>query len=190
MVTEPGQTVTGDFNVENCTAPAVVDITASAAKTIDDVTKVDTKSITATFSNKGEANGIRVSPDYPGTVKVAEGIHITVDSDGNDYDTSGIYLDGVNRSSDPKGSKDESVNANAEYKKNGHISGTHVEVGNGTSITLNAGLKENENRNRVFAVGLENHFGHMKVGNDVTLSVATGKFNNKNTAYGFYQVLC
>lgn len=189
-VTKPGQTVTDDFNIENCTTPAVVDITASAAADKNGVTKVDTKSIIATFSNKGE-NGIWVHPDYPGTVKLANGLHIRLDSDGWDYDTSGIYLDGVNRNSDSKGNHDESVNANDEYIANGNkISDTHVEVGSGTSITVNAGIKENVNRSRAFAVGLENHFGHMKVGNDVTLSVATGKFNNDvNTTYGFYQVL-
>lgn len=189
-VTKPGQTVTDDFNIENCTAPAVVDIAASAAADKNGVTRIDTKSIIATFSNKG-ANGIWVHPDYPGTVKLADGLHIRLDSDGWDYDISGIYLDGVNRNSDPKGNHDESVNANEEYTANGNkISDTKVVVGSGTSITLNAGLKENVNRHRVFAVGLENHFGHMKVGNDVTLSVATGKFNNnKNTTYGFYQVL-
>ena len=188
-VTKPGQTVSDDFNVENCTAPAVVGIAASAAKSGDDVTKVDTKSIVATFSNPDKADGIRVSPDYPGTVKLADGLHITVDSDGYNYDTTGIYLNGVNRNSDPKGSHDESVNANAEYKKNGKISDTIVEVGNATSITVNAGLAENRERKRAFAVGLENHFGHMKVGNDVTLSAASGKFNQgKNSTFGFYQL--
>lgn len=188
-VTKPGQTVTDDFNIGNCTAPAVVDIAASAANTAEDVTKVDTKNITATFSNKGEANGIWVRPNYPGTVKLADGLHITIDSDAFDYNTSGIYLDGVDRNSDPK-SRDESVNANAEYTANGNkISDTTVEVGSGTSITVNAGLAENKERDHLFAVGLENHFGHMKVGNDVTLSAASGKFNkDKNSTFGFYQL--
>lgn len=184
-----GQTVTDDFNVENCTAPAVVDIAASAANTAEDVTKVDTKNITATFSNKGEANGIWVHPDYPGKVKLADGLHITIDSDAIDYNTSGIYLEGVDVSRNPQ-SKDESVNANKEYEANGNkISDTTVEVGNATSITVNAGLAENKNRDHLFAVGLENHFGHMKVGNDVTLSAASGKFNkDKNSTFGFYQL--
>lgn len=188
-VTKPGQTVTDDFDVKNCTAPAVVDITASAAADKNGVTKVDTKSITATYSNKGEANGIWVHYDYPGTVKLADGLHITVDSDGWDYNTSGIYLDGVDVSRDQK-SRDESVNANEEYKANGNkISDTKVEVGSGTSITVNAGLAENKERDHLFAVGLENHFGHMKVGNDVTLSAASGKFNkDKNSTFGFYQL--
>lgn len=48
---------------------------------------------------------------------------------------------------------------------------------------------EDKTRERIFAVVLENHFGHMEAGNDVTLSVKTGKFNNdKNTTYGFYQL--
>ena len=188
-VDKSGQTVTDDFNVENCTAPAVVDIAASAANTAEDVTKVDTKNITATFSNKGEANGIWVHPDYPGKVKLADGLHITIDSDAIDYNTSGIYLEGVDVSRNPQ-SKDESVNANKEYEANGNkISDTTVEVGNATSITVNAGLAENKNRDHLFAVGLENHFGHMKVGNDVTLSAASGKFNkDKNSTFGFYQL--
>ncbi len=192
-VTAPGQTVTDDFNIENCTAPAAVVIAASAAKTTDDVTNVGTKSITASFSNQGKADGIRVQADYPGKVKLADGLHIALTSDGNDYDTTGIILAGVDKNSDSKGSHDESVNANDKFIANGNkISDTHVEVGNGTSIRVDAGLrelKENENRNLVFAVGLENHFGHMKAGNDVTLSAKTGKFNgDKNTTYGFYQV--
>ena len=188
-VTKPGQTVTDDFNIGNCTAPAVVDIAASAAKNDGDVTKVDTKNITATFSHPNEANGIWVHSDYPGTVKLADGLHITIESDAIDYNTSGIYLEGVDISRDPK-SRDESVNANEEYKANGNkISDTKVEVGNGTSITVKAGIGTDKDRKDIMAVGLENHFGHMKVGNDVTLSVATGKFNQKsNTAYGFYQV--
>lgn len=192
-VDKPGQNVTDDFDVKDCTAPAAVVIAASAAKTTDDVTNVGTKSITATFSNQNKADGIRVQADYPGTVKLADGLHIALTSDGNDYDTTGIILAGVDKSSDSKGSHDESVNANDEFIANGNkISDTRVEVGNGTSITVDAGLRkleENENRNRVFAVGLENHFGHMKAGNDVTLSVNSGKFSqSKNTTYGFYQV--
>lgn len=186
---KPGQTVTDDFNIENCTAPAVVDIAASAANTAEDVTKVDTKNITATFSNPNEANGIWGRDDYPGTVKLADGLHITIDSDETDYNSSGIYLEGVDVSRDSQ-SRDESVNANEEYKANDNkISDTKVEVGHGTSITVKAGIGADKDRKDIMAVDLENHFGHMKVGNEVTLSVATGKFNQKgNTAYGFYQV--
>lgn len=190
VVTKTGQTVTDDFKVENCSNRVVVEIASSAAKTTDDVTKVDTKSISATFSNKNEANGIWVQNNYPGTVNLADGLQITLTSDGNNYNTTGIYLEGVNTNTDSKGSHDESVNANEEFSANENkISDTRVEVGNHTSITVNAGLGEDKTRERIFAVGLENHFGHMKVGNDVTLSVKTGKFNkDKNTTYGFYQV--
>ena len=190
VVTKTGQTVTDDFDVKNCSNPAVLEIASSAAKTTDDVTKVDTKSISATFSHKDEANGIWVQDNYSGTVNLADGLQITLTSDGNNYNTTGIYLEGVDTHKNPKGSHDESVNANDEFRANGNkISDTRVEVGNHTSITVNAGLGEDKTRNRIFAVGLENHFGHMKVGNDVILSVKTGKFNkDKNTTYGFYQV--
>ena len=75
-------TVTDDFNIENRTAPAAVVIAASAAKTTDDVTNVGTKSITASFSNKSEANGIWVQHDYPGTVNLVDGLQIKVTSNG------------------------------------------------------------------------------------------------------------
>lgn len=193
VVTKTGQTVTDDFDVKNCTRRAVLEIDSSAAADTDGVTTVNSKSISGTYSNKGEANGIWVQDKYPGKVNLADGLQITLTSDGNNYNTTGIYLEGVDTNKDPKGSHDESVNANDEFLANGNkISDTRVEVGNGTSITVEAGLrelKENETRDRIFAVGLENHFGHMKVGNDVTLSVKTGKFNkDKNTTYGFYQV--
>lgn len=193
-VDKPGQSVTDDFgdasnpvNVTDTSYNAVVDIAASAAKTTSDVTKVDTKNITATFSNPNEANGIWVRPNYPGTVKLADGLHITIDSDATDYNISGIYLEGVDVSRDSQ-SRDESVNANKEYKANDNkISDTKVEVGHGTSITVKAGIGADKDRKDIMAVGLENHFGHMKVGNDVTIFIATGKFNQKgNTAYGFY----
>ena len=187
VVTETGQTVTDDFDVKDCSNRAVVEIASSAAKTTDDVTKVDTKSISATFSNKNEANGIWVQDNYPGTVNLADGLQITLTSDGINYNTTGIYLEGVDTH---HGTPDESDAANKEYDNNGKkISSTTVNVGNHTSITVNAGLGEDKTRDHIFAVGLENHFGHMKVGNDVTLSVKTGKFNkDKNTTYGFYQV--
>ena len=190
VVTKTGQTVTDDFDVTNCSNPAVLEIGSTAAADTSGVTSVNFKTISGTYSNKGEANGIWVQDKYPGTVKLADGLQITLTSDGNNYNTTGIYLEGVDTNKDPKGSHDESVNANDEFRANGNkISDTRVEVGNHTSITVNAGLGEDKTRNHIFAVGLENHFGQMKVGNDVTLSVKTGKFNeDKNTTYGFYQV--
>lgn len=155
-IDKPGQVVTENFDVEDCTKPAVVDIAASAAKTADDVTKVDTKTITATFSNPDEANGIWVHANYPGTVKLADRLHITIDSDATDYNTSGVYLEGVDVNRNPD-SQDESVNANAEYKANGNkISDTKVEVGHGTSITVKAGIGADKDRTDVMATGLEN----------------------------------
>ena len=68
-------------------------------------------------------------------------IQITLTSDGNNYNTTGIYLEGVDTNKDPKESHDESKNANVEFQANGNkISDTRVEVGNHTSITVNAGL--------------------------------------------------
>ena len=155
-IDKPGQVVTDDFYVEDCTKPAVVDIAAFAAKTTKDVTKVDTKNITATFSNPNEANGIWVQDDYPGTVKLAGGLHISIDSDAYDYNSSGIYLEGVDVSRDSQ-SRDESMNANKEYKANDNkISDIKVEVGHGTSITLKAGLGTDKDRTDVMATGLEN----------------------------------
>lgn len=89
---------------------------------------------------------------YPGKVNLPDGLQITLTSDGNNYNTTGIYLEGVDTNKDPKGSHDESKNANVEFQANGNkISDTRVEAGN-----------------------------------DVTLSVKTGKFNNdKNTTYVF-----
>lgn len=190
VVTKTGQTVTDDFDVTNCSNPAVLEIGSTAAADTSGVTSVNSKTISGIYSNKDEANGIWVQDNYSGTVNLADGLQITLTSDGNNYNTTGIYLEGVDTNKDPKGSHDESVNANDEFRANGNkISDTRVEVGNHTSITVNAGLGEDKTRNRIFAVGLENHFGHMKVGNDVTLSVKTGKFNkDKNTTYGFYQV--
>ncbi|MDD6870494.1 hypothetical protein, partial [Allisonella histaminiformans] len=171
VVTKTGQTVTDDFDVKNCTNPAVLEIASSAAKTTDDVTKVDTKSISATFSNKNEANGIWVQDKYPGTVKLADGMTVKVDATGNSYNATGIYLEGVDRSHDPK-SKDESVNANEEYKNNDNqISSTTVNVGSGTEITVKAEAPEGKTGVHVNSVALENHFGHMNVGDNVHLNL-------------------
>ena len=187
VVTDPGQTVTDDFKVENCSNRAVVEIDSSAAKTTDDVTKVDTKSISATFSNKGEANGIWVQNKYPGKVNLADGMTVKVDATGNHYNATGIYLEGVDRSHDPK-STDESVNANEEYKNNGNqISSTTVNVGSGTTITVNDKAPEGETGTFVNSVALENHFGHMNVGDNVHLNLTTGAFK-ENYSAGFYQL--
>lgn len=204
-VTKPGQTVSYDFDVENVmesgnqSKRAVVEIASSAADDKNHETKVDSHIIkgtfkTGTFSEGGldGINGIWVQHDYLGTVKLADGLHLEVNSDGCNYNTSGIYLDGVDGS---KGSN-ESLAANAIWQANqGHIPDTHVEVGDSTSIAVKVGPgeeKESEdiskNRQVVMAVGLENHFGHMKVGNDVALTAETVDFHTRNTVYGFYQL--
>ena len=184
-VDKTGQTVTDDFDVKNCKASAVMDIAASAAKNEDDVTKVDSKTIYGTFSNQDEANGIWVQDDYPGKVKLADGLTVKVDAVGNYYNTSGIYLEGVDTH---HGVPDESNAANAAYEKNGgHISSTTVNVGKGTAITVNAKAPENQVGKNVCAVALENHFGHMTVGDNVTLSLKVSNFNY-NQAYGFYSL--
>ena len=147
VVTKTGQTVTDDFDLKNCTNPAVLEIGSTAATDTDDVTAVDSKNITGTFTLGGdenhvaEANGIWVQDKYPGKVDLADGLQITLTSDGNNYNTTGIYLEGVDTNKDPKESHDESKNANVEFQANGNkISDTRVEVGNHTSITVNAGL--------------------------------------------------
>lgn len=184
-VKTPGQSVTDDFNIENCTAQAVVDIAASAAKTADDVTKVGTKSITAAFSNKGEANGIWVRPDYPGTVKLADGLNVTVNAKGTGYNSSGIYLEGVDTY---HGTPDESDAANQAYIANGNrISDATVQVGNNSTLTVNASVPEGQQGTYVNANALKNHFGHMTVGDYVTLSTETGAFQY-NYSNGFGQV--
>ena len=186
VVKATGQTVTDDFNVENCTNRAVLEIASSAAKTTDDVTKVDTKSISATFSNKNEANGIWVQNNYPGTVNLADGLQITLTSDGNDYNTTGIYLEGVDTH---HGTPDESVAANKEYENNGNqISSTTVNVGSGTTITVNAKAPEGNTGVHLDAHALENHFGHMTVGDNVNLSVKSGAFSLLNQTSGFYSL--
>ncbi len=188
VVTDPGQTVTDDFDVKDCSNRAVLEIASSAAKTTDDVTKVDTKSISATFSNKNEANGIWVQDNYPGKVNLADGLQITLTSDGNNYNTTGIYLEGVDTNTDPKGSHDESVNANDEYEKKGHqISSNTVNVGSGTTITVNAKAPEGKTGTFVNANALENHFGHMIVGDNVNLSVESEAFPYNQTS-GFYSL--
>lgn len=185
VVRETGQTVTDDFAVTNCTNPAVLEIGSSAAKTTDDVTKVDTKSISATFSNKNEANGIWVQDKYPGTVKLADGMTVKVDATGNSYNATGIYLEGVDTH---HGTPDESDAANKEYDNNGKkISSTTVNVGSGTEITVKAEAPEGKTGVHVNSVALENHFGHMNVGDNVHLNLTTGSFK-ENYSAGFYQL--
>lgn len=121
VVTEKGQTVTDDFAVTNCTNPAILEIGSTAAADADGVTEVNSKTIKGTFTvggqehNVAEANGIWVQDKYPGKVNLADGMTVEVDATGNYYNATGIYLEGVDRSHDPK-STDESVNANEEYK--------------------------------------------------------------------------
>ena len=187
VVTDPGQTVTDDFDVKDCSNQAVLKIASSAAADTKGVTTVNSKTISGTYSNKGEANGIWVQNKYPGKVNLADGMTVKVDATGNHYNATGIYLEGVDRSHDPK-SKDESVNANEEYKNNGNqISSTTVNVGSGTTITVNDKAPEGNTGTFVNSVALENHFGHMNVGDNVHLNLTTGAFK-ENYSAGFYQL--
>lgn len=188
MVTETGQTVTDDFDVKDCSNRAVVEIDSSAAADTDGVTTVNSKSISGTYSNKGEANGIWVQNKYPGKVNLADGMTVKVDATGNHYNATGIYLEGVDRSHDPK-STDESVNANEEYENNGNqISSTTVNVGSETTITVNAKAPEGKTGEHLNAHALENHFGHMTVGDNVNLSVKSEAFSLLNQTSGFYSL--
>lgn len=187
IVTEKGQTVTDDFNVENCTNPAVLEIGSTAAADEKGETFVNSKTISGTYSNKGEANGIWVQNKYPGKVNLADRMTVKVDATGNHYNATGIYLEGVDRSHDPK-STDESVNANEEYKNNGNqISSTTVNVGSETTITVNAKAPKGKAGEHLNARALENHFGHMTVGDNVNLSVKSGAFSLNQTS-GFYSL--
>ena len=201
---KPGQTVTDDFDVKNCTAPAVVDIAASAAADEKGVTTVNSQNINGTFTvggskgNVAEANGIWVQDNYPGTVRLANGLNVKVDTAGDYYNTSGIYLEGVDISRDPDygsdkeppyNKPDESRAANNEYTNtyNGHISPTSVHVGDQTTITVDANAPEGKSGDFLNAVALENHFGHMIVGNNVTVSTETEVFK-ENNSHGFAQL--
>ena len=187
VVTDPGQTVTDDFDVKDCSNQAVLEIGSTADAGTDNVTTVNSNTISGTYSNKGEANGIWVQDKYPGKVNLADGMTVEVDATGNYYNATGIYLEGVDRSHDPK-SKDESVNANEEYKNNGNqISSTTVNVGSGTTITVNDKAPEGNTGTFVNSVALENHFGHMNVGDNVHLNLTTGAFK-ENYSAGFYQL--
>ena len=141
VVTEKDQTIHDDFgtasqpvSITDGKTPAILEIASTAAADDKCVTKVNSQTINGHFTQPsnvktGEANGIWVQDKYPGKVNLADGLQITLTSDGNLYNTTGIYLEGVDRSHDPK-STDESVNANEEYKNNGNqISSTTVNVG-------------------------------------------------------------
>lgn len=192
-VTDKNQTVSDNFDVtvKDGSSDAVLGIASTAAADDKGVTAVNSQIINGTFTvgggkgNVAEANGIWVQDNYPGTVKLANGLNVKVDAAGNYYNTSGIYLEGVDTH---HGVSDESDAANAAYEKNGgHISSTTVNVGKGTAITVNAKTPENQVGTNVCAVALENHFGHMTVGDNVTLSLKVGNFKY-NQAYGFYSL--
>ena len=195
-VTDKNQTVSDDFKNVSITdgkTPAILEIASTAAADDKGVTKVNSQTINGHFTQPsnvktGEANGIWVQDKYPGKVNLADGLQITLTSDGNLYNTTGIYLEGVDRSHDPK-STDESVNANEEYKNNGNqISSTTVNVGSGTTITVNAKAPEGKNGTFVNSVALENHFGHMNVGDNVHLNLMTTGAFKENDSAGFYQL--
>ncbi|WP_302483276.1 autotransporter outer membrane beta-barrel domain-containing protein [uncultured Dialister sp.] len=199
VVTEKDQTIHDDFgtasqpvSITDGKTPAILEIASTAAADDKGVTKVNSQTINGHFTQPsnvktGEANGIWVQDKYPGKVNLADGLTVEVDATGNQYNATGIYLEGVDRSHDPK-STDESVNANEEYKNNGNqISSTTVNVGSGTTITVNAKAPEGKKGTIVNSVALENHFGHMNVGDNVSLNLTTGAFN-ENYSAGFYQL--
>ena len=198
VVTEKDQTIHYDFgtasqpvSITDGKAPAVLEIASSAADK-GGVTTINSNIINGTFTvggNKGnvaEANGIWVQDNYPGTVKLANGLNVKVDAAGNYYNTSGIYLEGVDTH---HGIPDESDAANDAYTNtyNGHISPTSVHVGDQTTITVHANAPEGKSGDFLNAVALENHFGHMIVGNNVTVSTETEVFK-ENNSNGFAQL--
>ena len=187
VVKATGQTVTDDFNVENCTNRAVLEIGSTTAADADGETFVNSKTISGTYSNKNEANGIWVQDKYPGKVNLADGMTLKVDATGNSYNSTGIYLEGVDTHN---GIPDEfdADNANKKYTKNGNqISSTTVNVGSGTKITVKAEAPEGKTGAYVNSMALENHFGHMNVGDNVHLNLTTGAFL-KNYSAGFDQL--
>ena len=205
-VTEKDQTVSDDFKNVSITdgeTPAILEIASTAAADDKGVTAVNSPIINGTFTvdgskdNVAEANGIWVQDNYPGTVKLANRLNVKVDAAGNYYNTSGIYLEGVDISRDPDygsdkkppyNKPDESRAANNEYtnKYNGHISPTSVRVGDQTTITVHANAPEGKSGDFLNASALKNHFGHMIVGNNVTISTETGVFK-ENYSQGFDQ---
>ena len=194
-VTGKNQTVSDDFknvSIADGKTPAILEIASTAAADDKGVTAVNSQIINGTFTvggskgNVAEANGIWVQDNYPGTVKLADGLNIKVDTVGNYYNASGIYLEGVDTH---HGMLGKSYAANDEYtnKYNGHISPTSVHVGDGTTITVHANAPGGNPGDFLNAVALENHFGHMTVGNNVTVSTETGVFK-ENYSHGFAQL--
>ena len=193
-VTDKNQTVSDNFDVtvKDGSSDAVLGIASTAAPDEKGVTTVNSQNINGTFTvggNKGnvaEANGIWVQDNYPGTVKLANGLNIKVDTVGIYYNASGIYLEGVDTH---HGIPDESDAANDAYTNtyNGHISPTSVHVGDQTTITVHANAPGGNPGDFLNAVALENHFGHMIVGNNVTVSTETEAFK-ENYSHGFAQL--
>ena len=192
-VTDPNQTVSDDFDVtvnNGCDWSALT-IASSADDSTKDVTKVDSQSITGHFTQPsnvgiGEANGIWVQGNYPGTVRLANGLNVKVDAAGNSYNTSGIYLAGVDTH---HGIPNESDAANDAYtnKYKGQISPTTVHVGDQTTITINGKAPEGKVGEYINATALENHFGHMMVGDNVHLIITSDVFQS-NDSVGFNQL--
>lgn len=194
-VTDKNQTVSDDFknvSIADGKTPAILEIASTAAADEKGVTTVNSNIINGTFTvggskgNVAEANGIWVQDNYPGTVKLANGLNINVEAVGKQYNSSGIYLEGVDTH---HGKPDESDAANYAYTNtyNGHISPTSVHVGDQTTITVHANAPGGNPGDFLNAVALENHFGHMTVGNNVTVSTETGVFK-ENYSHGFAQL--
>lgn len=199
VVTEKNQTVSDDFknvSIADGKTPAILEIASTAAADDKGVTAVNSPIINGTFTvdgskdNVAEANGIWVQDNYPGTVKLANRLNVKVDAAGNYYNTSGIYLEGVDTH---HGHPDESAAANDAYTNtyNGHISPTSVHVGDQTTITVHANAPEGKSGDFLNAVALENHFGHMIVGNNVTVSTEVSTETEafkENYSHGFAQL--
>lgn len=193
-VTDKNQTVSDNFDVtvKDGSSDAVLGIASTAAADDKGVTAVNSPIINGTFTvdgskdNVAEANGIWVQDNYPGTVKLADGLNIKVDTVGNYYNASGIYLEGVDTH---HGMLGESYAANDAYTNtyNGHISPTSVHVGDQTTITVHANAPGGNPGDFLNAVALENHFGHMTVGNNVTVTTETG-VSKENDSNGFAQL--
>ena len=194
-VTDKNQTVSDDFknvSIADGKTPAILEIASTAAADEKGVTTVNSNIINGTFTvggskgNVAEANGIWVQDNYPGTVRLANGLNVKVDAAGKYYNTSGIYLEGVDTH---HGHPDESDAANDAYTNtyNGHISPTSVHVGDQTTITVHANAPAGNPGDFLNAVALENHFGHMIVGNNVTVSTETEVFK-ENNSHGFAQL--
>lgn len=194
-VTDKNQTVSDDFknvSIADGKTPAILEIASTAAADEKGVTTVNSNIINGTFTvggskgNVAEANGIWVQDNYPGTVKLANGLNVKVDAAGKYYNTSGIYLEGVDTH---HGMLGESYAANDAYTNtyNGHISPTSVHVGDQTTITVHANAPGGNPGDFLNAVALENHFGHMTVGNNVTVTTETEVFK-ENNSNGFAQL--